>query len=192
MTEQMWDWQKGSVSILHPQWELRPAGCVASPPPPPSVIMFLQQVNVALCGQEATLHSAQVALVGRPLGDKQLAQHRRRHTGFYLSYAALDLGTHTHTEKNTHRYWLSCREKVQKKASPCWCLLTQCLQVQSMCVSLCFCEFICMCTWTWQRHGYLWSGLLIFVTYDWAVFWCLWFRFWLQWSYILLLKGSVD
>ncbi len=37
MTEQMWDWQKGSVSILHPQWELRPAGCVASPPPPSSL-----------------------------------------------------------------------------------------------------------------------------------------------------------
>lgn len=49
MTEQIQERQRGSVAILHPQWELRPAGCVAFLPPP-SIVMFLQQLNAALCG----------------------------------------------------------------------------------------------------------------------------------------------
>lgn len=47
MTEQIEEGQRGGVSVLHPQWEQRPAGCVSIPP---SFIMFLLQLDVALCG----------------------------------------------------------------------------------------------------------------------------------------------
>lgn len=40
MTEQIFERQRGSVSILHPQWELRPAGWVAVLPPPPSIVFL--------------------------------------------------------------------------------------------------------------------------------------------------------
>lgn len=47
MTEKICASQRGSVSLLHPQWELRPAGCVCIPP---SSIMALQRLDIALCG----------------------------------------------------------------------------------------------------------------------------------------------
>lgn len=97
MTEQIQERQRRCVSILHPQWELRPAGWVVFLPPS-SFIMFIQQLNVALCSREKSLHPAQVASVGWPYSDKQLAQHRQRHTRFCLSYTALDLGRHTHSK----------------------------------------------------------------------------------------------
>ncbi|AWP07650.1 putative iporin [Scophthalmus maximus] len=55
-------------------------GVPPSIPPsiPPSLIMLLQQFDVAPCGQKTTPHPAQVTSVGRPQGDKQLAQHCRR------------------------------------------------------------------------------------------------------------------
>lgn len=62
-----------SVCILHPQWELRPAGCVAflPPPPPPSPSSLLPHVFTAaprrpLWPRDATAPAAQVASVGRP------------------------------------------------------------------------------------------------------------------------------
>lgn len=127
--------REGSVSAFHPQWELRPAGCVAFFPhsiPPPTLHRvpgwFLQWLNVALCSREAPPLPAHMTLVGSSYGDKQLAQHWWCHTRCCLSYTAMDLGTHTHGKRPTKTDWADTEE--QKRAFPphrcaSWCSVSR-------------------------------------------------------------------
>lgn len=170
MTEKICASQRGSVSLLHPQWELRPAGCVCIPP---SSVMALQWLNIALCGWEGD-HCTQLRR-HRWAGPRVTNSLRNTADVTHTSVTRCNGSRSTHTEREAQI--LKSRKRLLLAAVP-----PDTVSSGLECVCVCGCGCMCAHTWACQICN---IGMVVCDKSCWALrpmTWhlCVYLYFWVQ------------